>query len=112
MNANHRRVPPGFAPEVQFEVTPGPSALFRARQDAELELLKRQLLQDRLGKTWDSRYRSSLRRAANDAAALAWITPYPLLVFPVLFDEQAETAERHALRQKQVRERSREKRAA
>jgi len=28
----------------------------------------------------------------NEAAALAWITPYPALVFPGLFEEKAEAA--------------------
>ena len=106
MNANDRRVPTQFAPEVQFEVTPESPAPFRARQDAGLERLKRQLLQDRMERTWDSRHRGALFRAADDAAALAWATPYPLLVFPVLFEEKAGTAERQALHQKQVRARS------
>jgi len=30
----------------------------------------------------------SLRQAANNAEAVAWETPYPLLVFPCLFDEE------------------------
>ena len=33
-----------------------------------------------------------LRRAANDAAALAWTTVFPLLVFPVLFEEKTDAA--------------------
>jgi hypothetical protein len=53
-----------------------------------------------------------LRRAANDAAALAWDTLYPLLVFPVLFEEKIEAALRHATRQACIRERSRELLAA
>jgi hypothetical protein len=112
MNANYKRVPTEFAPEVRFEVAPAPSAPFRATQDAELERLKTQLLQQRLGEAWEPQLRSSLRRAANDAAALAWVTPYPLLVFPVLFDEKAEAALYHAQRQNQVRARSRELLAA
>jgi hypothetical protein len=39
---------------------------------------------------------------------LAWVTRYPLLVFPALFDEQAEAALLRAERQEQVRQRSRE----
>ena len=30
-----------------------------------------------------------LRRAANEAAALVWFTPFPLLLFPVLLKEKA-----------------------
>lgn len=108
MNVNYQRVPTQFAPEVRFEVAPGPPTPSRARQDAELERLKKQLLEERRGEAWDSRLRGALRRAANDAAALAWVTPYPLLVFPVLFDERAEAAVNQSLRQNQVRARSRE----
>jgi len=48
-----------------------------------------------------------LSRAANDAAALAWVTRYPVLFFPVLFEEKAETALLRAERQEQVLQRSR-----
>jgi hypothetical protein len=98
-------------PEVKFEVAAGPPTPVSARQDAELERLKNQLLEERRGEAWDSRLRGALFRAANDAAALAWITPYPLLVFPVLFNEKAETALHQAQRQSHVRARSRELRA-
>jgi hypothetical protein len=30
-----------------------------------------------------------LKQAANEAAGLAWTTPFPLLVFPALFQEKA-----------------------
>jgi hypothetical protein len=53
-----------------------------------------------------------LRRAANDAAALAWTTNVPLLVFPALFEEKAQLAFRQAARQECIRERSRELLAA
>jgi hypothetical protein len=112
MNANYQRVPTEFAPEVRFEVTPVPPTPFRAWQDTELEHLKNRLLQERLEGIWAPRLRSSLLRAANDAAALAWMTPYPLLVFPVLFEEKARIAWQHTERQNEVRKRSRELLAA
>ena len=49
-----------------------------------------------------------LRRAANDAAALAWATVFPLLVFPVLFEEKTEAALRRAERQARIFVNSRE----
>ena len=55
---------------------------------------------------------TQLRRVANEAAALAWVTQYPLLVYPALFEEQAEAASLRAERQEQVRQRSRELLAA
>jgi hypothetical protein len=108
MNAKYPQVPTEFAPEVRFEVTPGPPAPFRARQDTELEHLKNRLLQGWLDGIWAPQLRSSLLRAANDAAALAWVTPYPLLVFPVLFNEKARSAWQHTERQNEVRKRSHE----
>src|ERR1035441_7002039 len=108
MNANYRRVPTQFGPETGFEVRPVPPAPFRARQEAELEQLKARLLSERLETSWDPESDGQLRRAANEAAALAWVTQYPLLVFPALFEEKAEAALLRAERQEQVRQRSRE----
>ena len=111
MNENHRRVPTEFGPDTAFEVRPSPPAPFRARQEAELERLKAQLLAERL-ETRNAPLDDPLRRAANEAAALAWVTPYPLLVFPALFEERAAAALFRAERQEQVRQRSRELLAA
>ena len=107
MNKKYRRGPTRFGPEASFELTPNPPGPFRARQEAELERLKVQLLAERLEVRCGSRLASPLRRAAGEAAALAWVTRYPLLVFPALFEEMAETALLRAKRQEQVRQRSR-----
>ena len=112
MNENYRRVPTTFGPETGFEVKPVPPAPFRARQEAELERLKTQLLSERLGTRRDPQLGCQLRQAANEAAALAWVTRYPLLVFPALFEEKAGAALLRAERQEQVRQRSRELLAA
>ena len=112
MNENYKRVPAKFGPETGFEVKPSPPAPFRARQEAELERLKAQLLAERLEGREETRLLSHLRRAANDAAALAWVTRYPLLVFPALFEEKVDAALLRAERQEQIRQRSRELLAA
>jgi hypothetical protein len=52
--------------------------------------LKNRLLVDRLGSALGAEENSQVRRAANEAAALAWLTKYPLLVFPSLFEEKAD----------------------
>jgi len=44
----------------------------------------------------------AIRRAANEAAALAWVTFYPLLLFPALFEEKFRHALRHAERQAHI----------
>ena len=107
MNANYRRVPTAFGPEVRFEVKPA-AAPFRALLENEFERLRDQMLGERLETVWEPELNHQVRRAANEAAALAWVTPYPLLVFPVLFDEKAEAAMLQAERQEQVRRRSRQ----
>jgi hypothetical protein len=107
MNASLRRVPTKFGPETRFEVRPAP-APFRAEQETELERLKGRLLQKSLYVAEEPRFTSYLRRAANEAAALAWVTQYPLLVFPGLFEEKAEAALLQAARQESVRSRSRD----
>ena len=85
---------------------PAPPAPFRATQDNELEVLKGRLLREELGRTGEQELTVRLRRAANEAAALAWATQYPLLVFPALFDEKARTAHVELRRQNAIRIRS------
>jgi len=89
-------------------VRPAPPAPFRAIQQTEFEKLKDQLLAERLEEAGEPQFNSDLRRAANEAAALAWVTPYPLLVFPALFEEKAETALVRLEKQEQVRQLSHE----
>jgi hypothetical protein len=45
-----------------------------------------------------------LRLALNEAEALAWQTPYPHLLFPVLAQEKAESARQWAERQRSVKQ--------
>ena len=106
-NDRYRRVPTEFAPETRFNVNPA-AAPFRAAQENKFEELKGDLLAERLAAIWEADLNSLVRRAANEAAALAWVTPYPLLVFPVLFEEKANLALVRAEKQEQVRQRSRE----
>jgi hypothetical protein len=106
MNTTHRRLTSRFAPETSFEVPPLAAAPFRAAQEARFEGLKHKLLLTSLNELPDARSNVRLRRAANEAAALAWMTSYPVLVFPVLFEEKARTSAAYARRQKQVKERT------
>jgi hypothetical protein len=86
----YTRVPADFGPETRFEKSPTPPAPFRAVHENKFERLKLNLLSERLETLWKPELSTLVRRAANEAAALAWVTPYPLLVFPVLFDETAD----------------------
>jgi hypothetical protein len=108
MNNNEKRVPARFGPETRFEVRPAPPATFRATLETEFERLKGRLLTRHLAEAPAPELNTPLRRAANEAAALAWVTLFPLLVFPVLFEEKIEAALRQAARQACIRERSRE----
>ncbi len=108
MKRSRYKVPTWFGPDSRFELQPTPAAPFRAVVQTRFDQLQRRLLTERLGKLWEPGLNSSVRRAANEAAALAWLSSYPLLVFPVLFEEKAEAALSQAARQTQVRRRSRE----
>jgi hypothetical protein len=108
MKANYKRVPTRFGPETRFELKPAPPAPFRAAQENRFERLKTELLGERLAELLEPGFNSYLRAAANEAAALAWVTPYPLLVFPALFEEKADSARLLAEKQEDVLERSRQ----
>jgi hypothetical protein len=103
MKNRYEKVRTRFAREVRFEVKP---VHFRAAENTELEKLKDRLLRGLLEKTGDPEENTALRRAANDAAALAWASRYPLLVFPALLEEKARTALAQNQRQVRIRERS------
>ena len=105
MNTNYTRVPTRFGPETSFEVRPTP-AHFRQFHEDGLDGLKNRLLREFLYDRSNPAGNRYVRRAAHEAAALAWVTPFPLLVFPVLFEEKAEAALLQAERQESVRQRS------
>ena len=107
-----KRVPTKFEPEMRFELRPAPPAPFRAFQMAELERLKQRLLTAQQACAAAPELSTPLRHAANEAAALAWVTCYPLLVFPVLFEEKSRAALRQARRQARIYASSRELLAA
>jgi len=107
MNKCTTRVPAEFGPETRFELRPAPPAPFRATRESEFERLKYKLLAEQLLAAAPE-LNAPLRRAANEAAALAWVTFYPLLVFPVLFEEKIAVAVRQAQRQARIYAGSRE----
>jgi len=101
-----------FAPYAPFDPGAPPDVNYRATETTELERLKHRLLREKLAGEVNGELTVPLRRAANEAAALAWVTTHPLLVFPVLFEEKARITRRHFERQLVVRARSRELMAA
>lgn len=103
-NINRLNVPTTFASETQFEVRPNP---FLAARENEFERLKAKLLAEQLFEA-KTELNAPLRRAANDAAAIAWATLYPLLVFPALFEEKIAAAIRQTEQQARILKSSRE----
>ena len=91
-----------FRPELHFEVRPLPAVPFRAAQEDEFERLKNRLLSEKLFTNQDPALNAPVRRAANEAAALAWLEAHPLLVFPELFQEKARTARLRLQRQERL----------
>ncbi len=108
MKKNKTFVPTRFGPETRFELRPLPAAPFRATQETEFERLKSRLLAQQLQQATEMELNAPLRRAANEAAALAWVTLFPLLVFPALFEEKAAAALRQAERQARIYTNTRE----
>jgi len=66
-------------------------------------MLKHALLQPVLGGAHNPELRSKLTWAAQEAASLAWLTPFPLLVLPALFEEKISAARQHWLKQQKIR---------
>jgi hypothetical protein len=104
---NKRQFKTRFGPETRFEIGPIPPVPFRGALETELDGLKARLLREELERADEPALNPALRRSANDAASLAWFTPFPLLVFPLLLEEKAEAARRQEARQRQIRRQSR-----
>lgn len=69
------------------------------------ERLKSRVLTEHVAVEPDPELRDWLELAARESAALAWTTPYPLLVWPELWVEASEAARRRFERQKAIRRR-------
>ena len=105
---NKTRVPTTFGPDTRFAVNPAPPAPFRALLEDEFERLHAKLLRERLADRTVAKLGAELRRAANEAAGLAWATAFPLLFFPGLFEEKIRAALKRAVRQEAIRLETRE----
>jgi hypothetical protein len=106
MKNGKRQVSTWFEPEERFEITPLPPVPLRGASEGELEQLKGRLLREMLQRSADPELNTQLHRAANEAASLAWFTPFPLLVFPMLLEEKAAVEERQLAVQREIRQRS------
>lgn len=70
----------------------------------EIDALKDRLIQNLLRQSTDPRFHPAIKQAVKDAATLAWLTPVPLLVMPVLAEEKVREGTAQVERQYQIRE--------
>jgi len=109
MKTRNNTVLTEFGPNTRFAPLVVPTTpAYRSAMETELDRLKDRLLAMELARTSNLEVNVLLRRAANEAVALVWLTPFPLLLLPALFDEKARVARRAATRQALIRERSSE----
>ncbi len=71
--------------------------------EAALADLRSRLLLEALSEASSELLARMLRLAAIEAEAQAWLTPYPLLLFPALFQEKAFEASSYLDRQRRLR---------
>jgi hypothetical protein len=106
INTNVRQVPTRFSRAKRFAVEPKFAPVNRAAEQSEFESLKARVLRPVLAETINPELQRYLRLAANEAAALAWTTPFPLLFLPGLLEEKASEAHEYFARQHLVQEAS------
>ena len=80
-------------------------APIRGKVETQLELLKQQLLRPVIASVANTELVKELDWAANEAAALAWLTVCPILVLPALLEEKMQEATRKWEMQARVRQR-------
>lgn len=107
MKQRKQLLPTRLMPENRFELDPLPAAPFRGGQETALENLKEQLLATARAKASSKQSFAPLEQAANEAAALAWLTPFPLLFLPPLFEELSARAFKQRALQSRILKRSR-----
>jgi|SRR6185312_7075815 len=105
MNVNCDLPIPRVTHGTAFEARPS-CASSRPAEDSELEKLKSRLLRQTLSELSSVDVEGFIRRAANEAAAVAWESRFSLLVFPILFEEKTREALAQIQRQVSVRNRS------
>ncbi|MBI1841281.1 MAG: hypothetical protein HYR88_10600 [Verrucomicrobia bacterium] len=83
----------------RIETRPAP----KTPETADLGALKESLLRERLEAATTPALKAQYRWAADEAAALAFVTPWPSFFFPALFAEKADAAREQVARQERIR---------
>ena len=97
MNANYTNVE--FDEGEEFDL---PLRFEREAVARKFSELQEDLLEGHLESRGALSLQGRLKQAANEAAGLAWTTGFPLLVFPVLFEEMAKRERVRDLRQQRI----------
>lgn len=105
MNAGNKKLAIEFEQESRFDVSI-PAVPARGELEKALERIKHRLLLNLLRETPNTRMQDVLCQAATEAATIAWMTPHPLLVFPLLLEEKAAEVRNKFLRQEYIRDRT------
>ncbi len=98
MNTNKTVLKTEISTDTRFELRPTPD---------KFERLKNKLLALRVQQA-GTKWEEPMRDAANEAAAIAWTTTVPSLVFPELFEEKFAAAVIQLQRQERILRKSRE----
>lgn len=94
-----RKLQTYFDPDTEFE-----APLFEGESLKQTFAgLQEALIAEALGQTETLALYGPLKQAANEAAGLAWTTPFPLLVFPTLFTEKVGRAREQADRAHRIK---------
>jgi|YNPBryantNP2012_1023418.scaffolds.fasta_scaffold127812_2 hypothetical protein len=104
MSANIRKLKIEFEKKNTFEPL-FYKTMARGELESTLETLKARMI-DEIRFERDILDKKLLHLLANEAAALAWATAYPLLIFPELFREKVTTALKQVELQNRIRNRS------
>ncbi len=94
------------ATPTRFETEAIPAGLTRGHTETELEQFKERLLGQLALSNAPDTLRTTLRQAADEAAALVWLTPFPLLWLPALLEEKTAAARQKVALQARIRQQS------
>lgn len=86
-----------------FEQAPPLLMAQRGALETQPDQLKEQLLQPVLNSIQSAAVVRELRKAANEATALAWFTVCPILVLPTLLEEKVRSTLAWCARQERIR---------
>jgi hypothetical protein len=84
----NRKLNAYFDPETEFEA----DVLRGEPLKQAFAGLQEALINETLEDTETLALHGPVKQAANEAAGIAWTTPFPLLVFPTLFQEKVDRA--------------------